>query len=81
MAAIAGRPAGKASWQRGMRDARLWLLLLTAILMLVDGYLIFMVAPTDAVLGHVQRIFYVHVPISNLSFLGFLICAVPASAT
>ncbi|MDE2683578.1 MAG: cytochrome c biogenesis protein [Chloroflexota bacterium] len=76
MAAIAGRPAGKASWQRGIRDARLWLLLITAVLILVDGYLIFMVAPTDAVLGHVQRIFYVHVPISILSFLGFLICAV-----
>ena len=59
-----------------IRDARLWLLLLTAVLTLVDGYLIFLVAPTDQVLGHIQRIFYVHVPISILSFLGFLICAV-----
>ena len=76
MAAIASRTAGKSSWQRGTRDVRLWLLLVTAALTLVNGYLIFMVAPTDAVLGHVQRIFYVHVPISILSFLGFLICAV-----
>lgn len=73
---MADRPQGKVSWQNAVRDLRLWLLLLTAILMLVDGYLIFMVAPTDAVLGHVQRIFYVHVPISILSFLGFLVCAI-----
>ena len=73
---MAERSQGKASWQNAVRDLRLWLLLLTAILMLVDGYLIFMVAPTDAVLGHVQRIFYVHVPISILSFLGFLVCAI-----
>ena len=72
---MADRPQGKVSWQNAVRDLRLWLLLLTAILMLVDGYLIFMVAPTDAVLGHVQRIFYVHVPVSILSFLGFLVCA------
>ena len=75
MATMAERSQGKASWQNAVRDLRLWLLLLTAILMLVDGYLIFMVAPTDAVLGHVQRIFYVHVPVSILSFLGFLVCA------
>ncbi len=67
--------SGEARRRRGLRDARLWLLILTAALTLVDGYLIFMVAPTDAVLGHVQRIFYVHVPISILSFLGFLVCA------
>ncbi len=76
MAAIASRPENKASWRAAVRDARLWLLLLTVALTLVDGYLIFVVAPTDEVLGHIQRIFYVHVPISILSFLGFLICAV-----
>ena len=76
MATIAGRPAGKGLRRRALGDARLWLLLLTAALTLVDGYLIFLVAPTDEVLGHIQRIFYVHVPISILSFLGFLLCAV-----
>ena len=76
MAAIASLPESKAFWRAAVRDARLWLLLLTAALTLVDGYLIFVVAPTDEVLGHIQRIFYVHVPISILSFLGFLICAV-----
>ncbi len=76
MATIAGRHKGKSARRSALGDARLWLLLLTAVLMLADGYLIFIVAPTDAVLGHIQRIFYVHVPISILSFLGFLLCAI-----
>ena len=76
MAAIAGQPRRKGAWRAGIQDARLWLLLLTAVLTLADGYLIFIVAPTDAVLGYIQRIFYIHVPISILSFLGFLVCAV-----
>ena len=76
MAAITGQPTNKAPWRAAIRDARFWLLLLAAVLTLADGYLIFVVAPTDAVLGHIQRIFYVHVPISILSFLGFLLCAI-----
>ncbi len=76
MAAIAEHSKGGSTWRAAVQDARLWLLLLTAVLTLVDGYLIFVVAPTDEVLGHIQRIFYVHVPISILSFLGFLVCAV-----
>jgi heme exporter protein C len=39
--------------------------------MLADLYLIFMVAPTDSVLGHVQRVFYFHVPIASMAFLAF----------
>ncbi|MXZ90346.1 MAG: cytochrome C assembly protein [Chloroflexi bacterium] len=73
---MAGQPTRKTPWRAAIRDARLWLLLLAAVLTLVDGYLIFVVAPTDAVLGHIQRIFYIHVPISILSFLGFLLCAI-----
>lgn len=49
------------------------LLVVTAILMLVDLYLIFMVAPTDSVLGHVQRVFYFHVPIAIVSFIAFFV--------
>jgi heme exporter protein C len=49
------------------------LIILGAALMLVDVYLIFMVAPTDAVLGNVQRVFYFHVPMAFMSFLGFLV--------
>ena len=76
MAAIAGQQQCSKGQRTAARDARLWLLLLTAILTIADGYLIFVAAPTDEVLGHIQRIFYVHVPISILSFLGFFICAV-----
>ena len=43
------------------------------VLMLVSIYLIFMVAPTDANLGNVQRVFYIHVPIALMSFLAFFI--------
>ena len=47
------------------------LAIITGVMMLVDLYLIFMVAPTDSVLGHVQRVFYFHVPIAIMSFLAF----------
>ena len=50
-----------------------YLVILGAVLMLIDLYLIFMVAPTDSVLGHVQRIFYFHVPIAIVSFLAFFV--------
>ena len=46
---------------------------MAGVLLLVDLYLIFMVAPTDANLGNVQRVFYVHVPIALMSFLAFFI--------
>lgn len=49
------------------------LLVATAVLMVVDLYLIFLVAPTDSVLGHVQRIFYFHVPIAVVSFIAFFV--------
>ena len=49
------------------------LVVLTGVLMLVDIYLIFLVAPTDAVLGDVQRIFYFHVPIAIVSFVAFFV--------
>ncbi len=49
------------------------LAVITGVMMLVDLYLIFMVAPTDSVLGHVQRVFYFHVPIAIMSFLAFFV--------
>ena len=39
--------------------------------MSVNVYLIFMVAPTDAGLGNVQRVFFFHVPMAIMSFLAF----------
>lgn len=49
------------------------LVVLGATLMLVDVYLIFVVAPTDSVLGNVQRVFYFHVPMAIMSFLAFFV--------
>ena len=49
------------------------LVVLGAVLMVIDVYLIFMVAPTDSVLGNVQRVFYFHVPMAILSFLAFFV--------
>ena len=49
------------------------LAIITAAMMVADLYLIFMVAPTDSVLGHVQRVFYFHVPIAIMSFVAFLV--------
>ena len=46
---------------------------ITGVMMLVNLYLIFMVAPTDSVLGNVQRVFYFHVPIAIMSFLAFFV--------
>jgi heme exporter protein C len=49
------------------------LAVLGAVVMLVNLYLIFMVAPVDAVMGNVQRVFYFHVPLAILSFLAFFV--------
>jgi len=49
------------------------LAILTAAMMIANLYLIFIVAPTDSVLGHVQRVFYFHVPIAIMSFVAFFV--------
>ena len=46
--------------------------IIAAALVLVDLYLIFVVAPTDANLGNVQRALYIHVPIAVISLVSFL---------
>ena len=53
---------------------------IAGILLLVSLYLMFMVAPTDANLGNVQRVFYIHVPIALMSFLAFFIVFVGSVA-
>lgn len=59
-----------------------WTLALAAAaaLMVVDLYLIFMWAPTEQVMGHVQRIMYFHVAIAWVAFLSFLIVFVASVA-
>ena len=51
------------------------LLALTGILGLVNLYLIFFWVPTELVMGIVQRIFYVHVPMVWVGFMAFGIVA------
>ena len=49
---------------------------LAIVLMTLNLILIFIVAPTDAVLGDIQRIFYIHVPIAAMSFLAFFVVCI-----
>ena len=56
-----------------------YLVILTGLFMLSNLYLISMVAPTDFVLGHIQRVFYFHVPIAVMSFLAFFLVFVASA--
>ncbi len=47
--------------------------LLLAVLIPVDLYLIFRVAPTERIMGDVQRIFYLHVSLASAAFLAFTV--------
>ena len=52
----------------------IWMKLLTPVLfvaMIITLYLIFLFAPTESSMGHIQRIFYFHVPMAQVSFLSF----------
>jgi heme exporter protein C len=49
---------------------------LSFIGMMVSNWLIFLYAPTDALQGPTQRIFYFHVPISWIGMLAFVVLAV-----
>ncbi len=71
---IAGTSSGYAAPRQGWRATpRLAVGIIAGILMAVDLYLIFAVAPTDANLGNVQRALYIHVPIAVISLLAFVI--------
>ena len=41
------------------------------VMLPVDFYLIFKVAPTERIMGDVQRIFYLHVPLAISAYAGF----------
>ena len=49
------------------------MLLATAIMMVMNMYLIFIWVPTEKNLGIIQRIFYIHVPTAWVAFLAFFI--------
>ncbi len=62
--------ATKSAWKLTPRSV---LGFAAGILLLIDLYLIFAVAPTDANLGNVQRALYIHVPIAIISLLAFIV--------
>ncbi|MFQ5651877.1 MAG: cytochrome c biogenesis protein [bacterium] len=54
----------------------LWMVILSICLlacMIINLYLIFQFAPQERSMGHVQRIFYFHVPSAWVSFLAFFV--------
>jgi heme exporter protein C len=58
-----------------MKNQKIITLLFVMLLAMlpVDFYLIFKVAPTERIMGDVQRIFYLHVPLAISAYLGFSI--------
>lgn len=56
------------------------LLAATAVLMVVTLYLVYFYAPTEQVMGVVQRIFYYHVPLATGAFLGYTVIFVASIA-
>jgi heme exporter protein C len=74
------RVAGRKALAPRLPIASMILLALTAGMMLVSIGLIFLVAPSDAVEGISQRIFYFHVPTAWVGMLAFGVLAVAAIA-
>ena len=54
-----------------MRKIQMPLFLSLLVLIPLDFYLIFKVAPTEKIMGEVQRIFYFHVSLAISSYLAF----------
>ena len=52
------------------------LLICSAIFMFINLYLIFIWVPTEANQGAIQRILYIHVPVSQISMLAIILVAV-----
>ena len=52
---------------------------LTAVLMMITLYQIFIVAPVEKQMGIIQKIFYFHVPSAYCMYLGFTVCAVASA--
>ncbi len=61
---------------RGLPSVSLILCALSFLGMMISLWLIFLYAPTDAVQGDVQRIFYFHVPMAWVGMLSFVILTV-----
>ena len=61
---------------RGLSDPLTWA---SALAMLVGIYMAFIYAPTERIMGDLQRIFYFHVPSAWVGFFAFSSPSSPAS--
>jgi len=52
----------------------------TVALLIIATYMVFFYAPTEAVMGQVQRVFYFHVAAGWVGMLGFLVAAIAGVA-
>jgi len=52
----------------------------SAIAILVALYMVFVYAPTERIMGHVQRIFYFHVPTAWVGFFAFFVTLIASVA-
>ncbi|MGD8858753.1 MAG: cytochrome c biogenesis protein CcsA [Myxococcales bacterium] len=55
------------------------MLLSCAVLAPITLYQIFMVAPVERQMGVVYKIFFIHVPVANAMYVGFITCAVSSA--
>ncbi len=53
---------------------------ITFLAMLFSLYMIFLYVPTEEVMGQIQRVFYVHVPLAWVAFLAFAVVFVASIA-
>jgi heme exporter protein C len=64
----------------GQSRAGLALAVLAGAVMILALYMMFIYAPTDSVQGHVQRVFYVHLPMAWLAYLAFFVVFIASIA-
>ena len=67
----------KSTEQANKIPAGLWLCIILSVAMIARGFwMAFYYAPTEKVMGFVQKIFYFHVPAAWIMFLATFVCAV-----
>jgi heme exporter protein C len=64
----------------GQSRAGLVLAALAGVVMTAALYMMFIYAPTDATQGHVQRVFYLHLPLAWIAYLAFFVVFVASIA-
>ena len=75
MADTASIPVARVAERRGAQLVRDALLLVSAALMALTLYLVFMWVPTELNLGVSQRIFYFHVPLGMMGLIAIVVVA------